>query len=600
MRFRQSVKYRLTIGFVLVMIPVIVYMLINNSNSRELVRTKVSETYSNTLNIFAGQIDHYLMQIDNYLYKMAVLDSDIGLLTSYPVDSNEYTLTKVRIDAKMNRDVGVYNLLNSVFLYQPDDIIFGTESLYGETHKLLAAHMAEQTELNKEMYQYDKTHWYIGESDRIVGKYFLINYIKISDSMYFGAIVSIADIQELLLIQWNDGEIGYSSIYRTEQGNIDTLLTDLPSIERTPTTPNKEQGVVQQLVTSELEEDDSLQEQQRIVEAITSGNEKDYVIMDQYSEEADIAYRLAIPEKTIMRELLFFRNATLVAPIFFLVVLGLYVLFMQRMLFKPLHELMLGMKKISLGNLGVRLKGNNTVEFDFLANTFNDMAEQVKNLKIDVYEEQLRVKQGELKQLQSQINPHFYMNSLNIIYNFAVLEEMESVKKMSLHLADYFRFIMTSNQEMITLREELKHIENYIVIQQLRFPNRLQMNIHDIEPFLDYPIAALTIQPFIENAIIHGFKNRKQLFQIDISAQSSSHSSFTISIADNGVGFSPEVLEKLQRREPIVDEQRRSLGIGNIIDRLELLYGSKASIQFYNKPDQGGAVVEITFPIVEE
>jgi len=171
---------------------------------------------------------------------------------------------------------------------------------------------------------------------------------------------------------------------------------------------------------------------------------------------------------------------------------------------------------------------------------------------------------------------------------------------MSLHLADYFRFIMTSKQEMITLREELKHIENYIVIQQLRFPKRLQMNIHDIEPFLDYPIAALTIQPFIENAIIHGFKNRKQLFQIDISAQSSSHSSFTISIADNGVGFSPEVLEKLQRREPIVDEQRRSLGIGNIIDRLELLYGSKASIQFFNKPDQGGAVVEITFPIVEE
>lgn len=565
MRFRQSVKYRLTIGFVLVMIPVIVYMLINNSNSRELVKTKVSETYSNTLSIFAGQIDHYLMQIDDYLYKMAVLDSDIGLLTSYPIGSNEYTLTKVRIDAKLNRDVGVYNLLNSVFLYQPDDIIFGTESLYGDTHKLLAEHMSEQGNQQKEMYQYGKTHWYIGESDRIAGKYFLINYIKVSDTMYFGAIVTIADIQELLLIQWNDGEIGFSSIYRTMKGELNASLTDTLAVNEEVLVPNA----------------------------------KDYVIMDQYSDVADIAYRLAIPEKTIMRELLFFRNATLVAPLFFLVVLGLYVLFMQRMLFKPLHELMLGMKKISLGNLGVRLKGNRTVEFDFLANTFNDMAEQVKNLKIDVYEEQLRVKQGELKQLQSQINPHFYMNSLNIIYNFAVLEEMESVKKMSLHLADYFRFIMTSNQEMITLREELKHIENYIVIQQLRFPNRLQMSIHQVEPFLDYPIAALTIQPFVENAIIHGFKNRKQLFQIDISAARQSDSSFKISIADNGTGFSPEVLDKLHRREPIVDEQRRSLGIGNVIERLELLYGTKASIECYNRSDNGGAVIEITFPIYE-
>lgn len=574
MRFRQSVKYRLTIGFILVMVPVIVYMLLNNSNSRELVKTKVSETYSNTLSIFAGQIDHYLAQIDDYLYKMAVLDSDIGLLTSYPIGSNEYTLTKVRIDAKLNRDVGVYNLLNSVFLYQPDDIIFGTESLYDDTHKLLAEHMSSQVGKQKGMYQYEKSHWYIGESDRIEGKYFLVNYIKVSDSLYFGAIVTIADIQELLLFQWNDGDIGYSNIYRTEQGELQDSLT---------AQQNGEDSAASELISS---------------------NEKDYVIMDQHSEVANIAYRLAIPEKTVMRELLFFRNATLVAPLFFLVVLGLYVLFMQRMLFKPLHELMIGMKKISLGNLGVRLKGNRTVEFDFLANTFNDMAEQVKNLKIDVYEEQLRVKQGELKQLQSQINPHFYMNSLNIIYNFAVLEEMESVKKMSLHLADYFRFIMTSNQEMITLREELKHIENYIVIQQLRFPNRLQMSIHEVDPFLDYPIAALTIQPFVENAIIHGFKNRKQMFHIEIKASRQSDSSFKITIADNGEGFSPEVLEKLQRREPIVDEQRRSLGIGNVIERLQLLYGNKAAIEFHNRADHdevvSGAVIEITFPIYEE
>lgn len=570
MRFHKSVKYRLTIGFVLVMIPIIAYMLINNSNSRELVKAKVSETYNNTLSIFSGQIDHYLLQIDDYLYKMAVLDSDIGLLTSYPVNSNEYTLTKVRIDAKLNRDVGVYNLLDSVFLYQPNDIIFGTESLYGDTHKLINEHMLSGMERQQEMIQYGKTNWYIGENDRIEGKYFLINYIKISDSIYFGAIVTIADIHELLLFQWNDGEIGYSDIYRTADKALAEALTGLGGTEQDSTT------------------------------SIIDSNEKDFVIMDQYSHVTDIAYRLAIPEKTIMQELLFFRNATLVAPLFFLVVLGLYVLFMQRMLFKPLHELMIGMKKISLGNLGVRLKRNNTVEFDFLANTFNDMAEQVKNLKIDVYEEQLRVKQGELKQLQSQINPHFYMNSLNIIYNFAVLEETESVKKMSLHLADYFRFIMTSNQEMITLREELKHIENYIVIQQLRFPNRLKMSIIEVEPYLDYQIAALTIQPFIENAIIHGFKNRKQMFHIEITASRKSASSFTITIADNGSGFTSEVLEKLQQRERIVDEQRRSLGISNVIERLELLYGERANIVFSNRDEAGGALVEITFPIQEE
>lgn len=286
MRFRQSVKYRLMIGFVLVMIPIIAYMLFNNSISRELVKTKVSETYSNTLSIFSGQIDHYLMQIDDYLYKMAVLDPDIGLLSSYPVNSNEYTLTKVRIDAKLNRDVGVYNLLNSVFLFQPNDIIFGTESLYGETHKLINAHMLADKDRQDEMLLYGKTNWYIGESERIDGKYFLINYIKINDSIYFGAIVTIKAIHELLLIQWNDGEIGYSDIYLTEENGLTAALTGLEGLEQDSTS------------------------------SIIESNEREFVIMDQFSDVTNVAYRLAIPEKTIMKELLFFRNATLVAPIF--------------------------------------------------------------------------------------------------------------------------------------------------------------------------------------------------------------------------------------------------------------------------------------------
>ncbi|MCR8657765.1 sensor histidine kinase [Paenibacillus endoradicis] len=566
---RQSVKYKLLVGFILVMIPVVTYMLINNSNSRDLVRVKVSETYNNTLTIFTGQIDHYLQQIDDYLYKMGVLDADIGLLTSYPVNSNDYTLTKVRINAKLNRDVGVYNLVDSVFLYQADDIIFGTESVYNDTYKLITEHM-EQSSYKAEMYQYGKSNWQLGESDRVAGKYYLINYIKVTDDLFFGAIVTIQDIHDLLLIQWNDGDIGFTDIFNVENDHLTDVLTAYSSLE------------------GESSSD------------IIDANASDYVLLEQRSHVANMAYRLAIPEKTIMRELLFFRNATFVAPIFFLVILGLYILYMQRMLFKPLHELMLGMKKVSLGNLEVRLQRNNTIEFDFLANTFNDMAEQVKNLKIDVYEEQLRVKQGELKQLQSQINPHFYMNSLNIIYNFAVLEEMDSVKKMSLHLADYFRFIMTSNRDMITFKEELKHIENYITIQQLRFPNRLEMSIENIDPFLNYPIAALTIQPFVENAIIHGFKNRKQIFKITIAAHRNSDQGFIITISDNGTGFPEDVLVKLRRHEAIEEGQRTSLGIMNVINRLELLYGKLATIQFRNLTEESGAVIEIYFPIYEE
>jgi two-component system sensor histidine kinase YesM len=270
------------------------------------------------------------------------------------------------------------------------------------------------------------------------------------------------------------------------------------------------------------------------------------------------------------------------------------------MLFKPLHELILGMKKISLGMLDVRLKKNKTLEFEFLGNTFNVMAEQIKTLKIDVYEEQLRVKQGELKQLQAQINPHFYMNSLNIIYNLAALNDTETVKKMSLHLADYFRFIMKANRDTITLKEELTHIENYITIQKIRFPDKLQCSFEGIDPILNYPIAALTVQPFVENSIIHGFKNRKQLFQIHIQAEMTEGNSFTLTISDNGVGFSPEVLTKLQNKEPLNQAENSSLGIMNVIHRLDLLYGERTSITFSNHTEGSGAIVKIVFPKILE
>ncbi|WP_224725984.1 sensor histidine kinase [Paenibacillus vietnamensis] len=572
--FGKSIRTRLIIGFMAVMLPVIVYMLINNSYSRDIVREKVSETYRNTLDIFVGQTDNNLSQINDYLYKMSVLDSDVGLLMSFPMDSDGYTLTKIRIDAKLNRDVGVYNLIDAVFLYHKNDIIFGTDSSYNETRNMIASHMEILTE-QAGLKPNDQHTWEVREDDRMPGRYFLINFIQVSEGLYVGAMIKIKDINTLLSIQWSDGDIGYNGIYLREGNRLAQSLT----------------GNDGPLGTEDHITDGAY------ISTKDKETGKDFLVMNRTSEMADIAYRIVIPEEMLLRNLIFFRNATLIAPLGFVAILIIYLFFMRNMLFKPLHELILAMKKISLGMLDVRLKKNKTIEFEFLGNTFNVMAEQIKTLKIDVYEEQLRVKQGELKQLQAQINPHFYMNSLNIIYNFAALGDTESVKKMSLHLADYFRFIMKANRDTISLKEELNHIENYMTIQKIRFPDKLYCTFEGLEPFHHYPIAALTVQPFIENAIIHGFKNRRQPFRIQITAELLSMDQFVITISDNGIGFRAEILSKLQRNEPLEQGETSSLGIMNVIHRLQLLYGERASITFGNHQIEGtGAVIKIVFP----
>lgn len=192
------------------------------------------------------------------------------------------------------------------------------------------------------------------------------------------------------------------------------------------------------------------------------------------------------------------------------------------------------------------------------------------------------------------------MNSLNIIYNLAALGDTESVKKMSLHLADYFRFIMKANRDTIMLKEELLHIENYMTIQKIRFPGKLECIFNGMDDVLDYPIAALTVQPFVENSIIHGFKNRRQLFQINITAEMSDENEFSLTISDNGVGFSAEVLSKLQRMEPLQEGETSRLGIMNVIHRLQLLYGEKTSITFRNQTEGSGAIIVIVFPKLME
>ncbi|WP_337102719.1 sensor histidine kinase [Paenibacillus sp. YIM B09110] len=577
MKFGKSIKSRLIIGFMAVMLPVVTFMLINNSYSREIVREKVSETYRNTLDIFVGQTDNNLSQINDYLYKMSVLDSDIGLLMSFPRDSDGYTLTKIRIDSKLNRDVGVYSLIDAVFLYHQDDIIFGTDSEYNDTRKIIKTHMDNIT-VNNDMALNDQHRWEVREDERLEGKFFLINFIKVSEGLYVGAIIKVKDINDMLTIQWSDGDIGFNDIYFHEENHLTQSLTG-------------------SLAPLDLKEEMTEKPYESLTDHKTG---ETYLVMNRMSDMLDIAYRVVIPEETLLRNLLFFRNMTLFASIGFVAILLIYLFFMQNMLFKPLHELILGMKKISLGMLDVRLKKNKTMEFEFLGNTFNIMAEQIKTLKIDVYEEQLRVKQGELKQLQAQISPHFYMNSLNIIYNLAALNDTESVKNMSLHLADYFRFIMKANRDTITLKEELSHIENYITIQKMRFPDKLQCTFEGVDTILNYPIAALTVQPFVENSIIHGFKNRRQLFQIKVAAEVTKDSGFTLTISDNGGGFSDEVLTKLTRREPLEQVETTGLGVTNVIHRLELLYGERASITFSNQSEGTGAVVIIKFPRLME
>jgi len=557
------------------MLPVVLFLIANNWYAKNVVHDKVSETYRNTLDIFVRQLDLYMTEINEYMYKLAVLDADVGLLAAFPVDSDSYVLTKVRVQNKINRDVGFYNLLHTVFIYNENDIIFSSSGNYGQIKQLLAQDAARMAARYRQMLN---GKWMLWENDRMPGRDFLIRLTPSENNQFIGAIVNISDVLDLLRIQWDDDKIGESAVYsRAGVRTAEPLsftdrtlpLADLPLLD----TP---------------------------YQIIGQGDDR-HLVMIRTSQMADIAVAVAVPEKQVLQGLPYFQKAVYFIVLGLVFLFSMYLLFIQRTVFQPLHQLINGMKKLSLGMLDFRLRTTNTVEFQFMANTFNNMAEQISNLRIGMYEEQLRAQQNEMKQLQAQINPHFYMNSLNIIYNFAVLKDHDSVKKMALHMADYFRFIMRANRDAITLEEELRHIGNYVEIQKFRFPDKLDCVVDIPEHWRTATLPALTLQPFIENAIIHGFVNRREKFIIRIQAgiAAGDASQLVIVIRDNGVGFRPDVLDRLRRGEELPASETSRLGIANVVQRLRLRYEGQAGVEFDNDPECG-AVVRVRLPLPAE
>ena len=555
------------------MLPVVLFLIANNWYARNVVHDKVSETYRNTLDIFVRQLDLYMEEIDEYLYKLAVLDADVGLLAAFPVESDNYMLTKVRVNNKINRDTGFYNLLHTVFIYNENDITFSSSGNYGQIKQLL------EKEASRIVVRYRQSGgegWMLWESDLMPGRDFLVRLTPSENRQYIGAIVSVSDILDLLRIQWDNDNIGETGVYSREGvRTADPLsftdrtmpISNLPLLD----TP---------------------------YQIIGQGDDR-HLVMIRASSMADIAVSVAVPEKRMLQGLPYFQRAVYFIVLGLVVLFSLYLLFIQRTVFQPLGQLINGMKKLSLGMLDYRLQTTNTVEFQFMANTFNNMAEQISNLRIGMYEEQLRAQKNEMKQLQAQINPHFYMNSLNIIYNFAVLKDHDSVKKMALHMADYFRFIMRVNRDSITLAEELRHIGNYVEIQKFRFPDKLDCVVDIPEHLREATLPALTLQPFVENAIIHGFVNRREKFVIRIHGEAvhdEDGDKLVITIRDNGVGFQPDILDRLNRGEELPASESSRLGIANVVQRLRLKYEGQAGVEFGNHPE-GGAVVRVRLPI---
>lgn len=240
-------------------------------------------------------------------------------------------------------------------------------------------------------------------------------------------------------------------------------------------------------------------------------------------------------------------------------------------------------------------------EMGMLITSYNAMAQRINENIIQSYIAELNQKRTELKMLQFQINPHFLYNALNTISSIAILENVEYIPDIANSLSDMFRYNIKGSN-IVTVGDELVQLQNYMNIQNIRFPDRFRVEIDIPEEIRNCSIIKFVLQPIVENSIHHGFVKKRGKDRLKISARLEDEV-LTLIVEDDGIGIDPkrvkEMNERFVREDTAIElgEDAKSIGLANVNARLRNYYRGQGGIQVESCP---GEYTRIILKIHEE
>lgn len=240
----------------------------------------------------------------------------------------------------------------------------------------------------------------------------------------------------------------------------------------------------------------------------------------------------------------------------------------------------------------MRFNTKYTDEIGILGTSFNHMIEKINNLINELYvEKQIRL-EAQLKSLQEQIKPHFLYNTLDTISWLARAHDAMDVVQLIDALTNMFRVGLSSGHDYIALREEKRHVVNYLYIQKVRYGERLKYEIEIPEAYEDIIVPKLILQPLVENAIYHGVKLKRAGGTIRITARADSQRLWLI-VRDDGAGIPASRLADIRGwlENPDSRDGHAGFGLSYMEERIELSYGSRYGLSIDSREGEFTEVV---------
>ncbi len=269
----------------------------------------------------------------------------------------------------------------------------------------------------------------------------------------------------------------------------------------------------------------------------------------------------------------------------------MYLAYFRTAVYRPMNAVYQAMGSVEkITDFSIPQRYN---EFKVIEEQFHRMVERIEKLVSDVYEERFRAQKAELLQLQMQINPHFFYNTLYLIYRMAQKEDAEDIAKLSFHLSNYYRYITRSNEAEVPLGDEVAHIDNYLEIQRARFSPRITIAA-DLLPqsIAMEKVPAIILQPLVENAFEHGVKNVSVGGYVEIHYHVTD-TWFRITVADNGGNMNDKQVARI-REQLQKNELHEGSALANLNRRLTLRYGEKYGLKLESL--HHGLCVSVTLP----
>jgi len=268
---------------------------------------------------------------------------------------------------------------------------------------------------------------------------------------------------------------------------------------------------------------------------------------------------------------------------------------MMTAFYEPVNRVVMAMDDVADGKIEKRIAVENMdVDSRKIAEGFNSMMNRIDLLLEQVKLEQHQMEQIRFHALQSQIKPHFLYNTLDCIHWQAVSDGNKEISVMVKAMAQYYRICLSKGKEIIPLKLEMEHIRSYLIIQNMRYDNIVELEDHITEEYYDIMIPKMTLQPLIENAIYHGIQSKeggKGRILLSIRREGQN---VCLSVCDSGTGMSHEKIEEMNRSVRHYDESF-GYGVRNVNRRIELIFGKEYGLRFSGN-EHGGVTVEILLP----